>query len=314
MKRRTLVILVAVAVVVSSLATWIANEQIRSPAEAAAQRAAPPAAPILVPVEEKVLATKLVTRGTAHYGSPRKLSVIPSALKTGPRVITSLPKAGSSLDEGQVLLTISGRPVFLLRGAQPSYRDLGPGMSGQDVRQLEEALKRSGLNPGSVDGSFDATTGGAVEALYRRHGFQPVVATEEQLAAARPREADLVQGTRAQSGIQLPSDEVVFVPTTPLRVSELLASVGASPSAALVTATGSEVVMDGFLPVEQAGLVKVGAEVLIDEAALGINATGTMSRVADRAGTDGADGFHVFFEVAVPDPPACARRRIRAPD
>jgi peptidoglycan hydrolase-like protein with peptidoglycan-binding domain len=304
MKRRTLVLLVVAAVVVSSLTTWVANEQIRSPAEVAAGTAPPAPSPILVPVVEQVLTTRVVTRGTAHYGSPRKLSVAPSGLKTGPQVITSLPGAGSSIGEGEVLLTISGRPVFLLRGAQPSYRDVGPGMAGGDVKQLEQALKRSGLDPGLVDGSYDAGTASAVEALYRRHRFQPVVATEAQLAAARPLEADLVAGTRAESGVQLPADEVIFVPTAPLRVTELPAEVGAPPSGTLVTVTGSEVVIDGVVPVEQAGRVRKGAEVLIDEPTLGISASGTVSRVAGRPGTDGADGFHVAFEVAVENPPA----------
>jgi peptidoglycan hydrolase-like protein with peptidoglycan-binding domain len=304
MKRRTLVLLVVAAVVVSSLTTWVANERIRSPAEVAAGTAPPTPSPILVPVVEQVLTTRVVTRGTGHYGSPRKLSVAPSGLKTGPQVITSLPGAGSSISEGEVLLTISGRPVFLLRGAQPSYRDLGPGMSGEDVRQLEQALKRSGVDPGPVDGSYDAGTAGAVEALYSRHRYQPVVATEAQLAAARPLEAELVAGTRAESGVQFPADEVIFVPTAPLRVTELPAEVGAPPSGALVTVTGSEVVIDGVLPVEQAGRVREGAEVLIDEPTLGISASGKVSRVAGRPGTDGADGFHVAFEVAVENPPA----------
>jgi peptidoglycan hydrolase-like protein with peptidoglycan-binding domain len=304
MKRRTLVLLVVAAMASSSLITWIANGWIRSPAEVAARTAPPAPAPILVPVKNQVLATKVVTRGTAHYGSPRELSVTPSLLKTGPRIITSLPRAGSSIGEGEVLLTISGRPVFLLEGAQPSFRDLGPGMWGQDVKQLENALKRSGLDPGLVDGSFDAETAGAVEALYRRHRFQPVVATEAQLAAARPLESEMVQGTRAESGVQLPVDEVIFVPSAPLRVTELPAGIGASPSGALVTVTDTSVVIDGLLPVEQAGRVREGAEVLIDEPALGIRAHGKVSEVAGRPGTDGADGFHVSFEVAVDDPPA----------
>jgi peptidoglycan hydrolase-like protein with peptidoglycan-binding domain len=304
MNRRTLVVVVVSVLAVSSLTAWVANREIRSPAEVAAETAPPTPAPILVPVVEQVLATKVVTRGTAHYGSPRRLTVTSSALKTGPRVVTSLPRAGSRLGEGEVLMTISGRPVFLLRGAQPSYRDLGPGISGEDVQQLEKALRRSGLDPGPVDGAYDAGTARAVEAFYRRHGFQPIVATEAQLAAARPREAELVEGMRAESGVQLPADEVIFVPTTPLRITELPVSLGAPPSRALVTVTDSQVVIDGFAPVEQAGRVRVGAEVRIDEPALGINASGTVSQVAGRPGTGGADGFHVFFEVAVDDPPA----------
>ena len=214
-KRRTLVLVVGAAVALSALATWVASEQIRSPAEVAARTAPPLPAPILVPVVKQVLATKIVTRGTAHYGSPRKLALIPSRLKTGPRVITSLPRTDSTIGEGEVVMTISGRPVFLLRGAQPTFRDLGPGMSGQDVLQLETALKRLQLDPGRIDGFYAGETARAVEALYRRHRFQPLVATESQLAAARPREAALVDGASAGSGVQLPADELVFVPTTP---------------------------------------------------------------------------------------------------
>jgi peptidoglycan hydrolase-like protein with peptidoglycan-binding domain len=225
-------------------------------------------------------------------------------LKTGPQIITSLPATGSSVGETQVLMTISGRPVLLLQGLQPSYRDLGPGMSGKDVKQLENALTRSGLDPGPVDGAYDAHTEDAVEGLYRRHGFHPVVASEAQLAEARPLEAELVQGTRAESGVQVPADELIFVPTTPVRITELSTSVGATPSGPLVTVSDLSVVINGFLPVEQAGLVRQGAKVLIDEPALGIKARGKVRRVAERPGTNGADGFHVFFEVAVDRPPA----------
>src|SRR3990172_5137696 len=114
MKRRRLVMLVVAAVIVSSVTTWIAKEWIRSPAEIAAQTAPPAAAPILVPVVEQVLATKVVTRGTGRYGSPREISVTPSALKTGPPLLPPPPRVGSQISEGDVLLTISGRPVFVL--------------------------------------------------------------------------------------------------------------------------------------------------------------------------------------------------------
>ena len=291
--------LVVAAVIVSSVTTWIAKEWIRSPAEIAAQTAPPAAAPILVPVVEQVLATKVVTRGTGRYGSPREVTVTSSGLKTGPRVVTSLPSVGSEISEGDVLMTISGRPVFVLEGTQPSYRDLGPGMSGKDVEQLEKSLERIGLDPGQVDTLYDAATEGAIEELYRRHGFQPVVATDAQLAAARPLEAELVEGGSPSSGVQLPADEVIFVPTTPLRVSALPAGVGESPSGPLVTVTSSDVVVDGFVPVEQAGLIQKGAEVLIDEPDLGISAPGRVTLVAERPGTHGADGFHVYFRVAV---------------
>jgi peptidoglycan hydrolase-like protein with peptidoglycan-binding domain len=304
MRQRTLGLSVVAAVVLASLVTWFASVQIRSPAEVAARTAPPQPSPILVPVEERRLATKIVSRGTGHYGSPRELSVTPSRLKEGRRVITSLPRTGGVITERDVALTISGRPTFLFDGTQPAYRDLGPGMSGRDVRQLERALQRSGLAPGRVDGVYDAATGRAVAQLYRKHGFVPVIATHQaQLDAVRPREAELIAGAHSRAGVQLPADEYIFVPATPLRVTKVAARLGAAPSGALLTVTNSVVSVDSSLPVDQADRVKTGAEVLIDEPALGIKATGRVSRVADRPGTGGVDGFHVFFEVVVDNPP-----------
>lgn len=304
MRRRSLLVLMVAAVMISSGATWVAAQQIQSPAEVAARTAPPEATPILVPVVQRRLTTRVVTRGTAHYGSPRRLSLTSSPLKTGPRIVTGVPREGAVLAEGEVLATVSGRPVFLLDGRLPSYRDLGPGMSGRDVRQLEVALRRLGLDPGAVDGRYDAATEAAVAAMFQRRGFAPLVAGEGDLDRTRPAEAQLVDGSWAQPGVQMAADEVVFVPDTPLRVTEIPTRVGTAPDGALVTVTDSEVVTDGFLPVEQAGLVRPGATVVLDEPTLGIAAKGRVTRVAGRPGTDGADGFHVFFEVAVSDPPA----------
>lgn len=303
MSRRTLLVVLAVAVVVSSLATWVATERIRSPAEAAARTAPPTASPILAAVVEQELSSRVVTRGTAHYGSPRELRVMRSLLKGGGRIVTWVAGPGTIVSAGEMLATISGRPVFVLPGSQPPYRDLGPGMSGPDVAQLQRALRRIGLRRGAVDGAYDASTEQAVRALYRRSGHEPLVASDEAVAAARPPEAFLVPGALGRGGVQLPADEVVFAKNTPLRVTMLHVQPGDSPGRSLATVTDSDVVVDGFVRVEDAGRLKVDGRVLVDEPALGIDTEGRIASVASRPGTNGADGFHVFFEVAVPRPP-----------
>jgi hypothetical protein len=302
MRRRNVLILVLTSIVLASLVTWVANKQIRSPAEAAARSAPPDPTPILVPVEEKVLVSRIVTRGTARYRSPQSLSLPESFLKSVPRIMTTAPRTGVTVREADVLMTISGRPVLLLKGAQPSYRDLGPGMSGPDVLQLERALKRAGHHPGTVDERYDAATGAAVASLYRSKGFEPFVASEAELEALRPPEADMVQGARAGAGVQLPADEVVFVPATDVRVADVLAPVGAPAKGVLVTVTGSEVVVDGLLPVDQAGLLTTGAAALLDDATRQLSARGTVEQVSANPGTNGADAFHVAVRVLVDDP------------
>ena len=303
MKRRTIAGGLFIAVVIAAVAGWLAGRLIESPAEVAAKRTAPKASPILVPAEQRLLSTDVVTRGIARFGSPQRLSLTPTELKSGHHIVTRLPTVGARLAEGDVVLTVSGRPVFLLEGSEPSYRDLGPGMVGKDVRQLEAALKRIGFDPGPVDGAFDAGTERAVQELYTRAGFDPVRATEAQLEAVRPLEARLLDNARAGAGIQVPADEVIFIEGTPVRVTKLSVRPGDQPSGAVMTVTDVIVAIDGSLPLEEAKIVKPGMKVVIDEPDLGINATGVVSRVAETPGTDGVDGFHVYLGVLVDGAP-----------
>ncbi len=303
MRRRATVIGLLVVVLVAAATGWLAGRLIQSPAEVAARRAPPDPSPILVAVEKRPLSSDVVTRGTARFGSPQTLSLTPTRLKSGRRLVTRLPAAGTKLDEGEVVLTVSGRPVFLLKGREPSYRDLGPGIAGSDVRQLESALRRLGLDPGPADGLFDADTEQAVERLYSHAGFDAMRATEAQLRAVRPLEADLLDNARARAGVQLPADEVVFVSSTPVRVTKLPLDRGERARGAVMTVTDVVVAIDSEVPLEEAALVKRGMKVRIDEPDLGIKESGIISEVARTPGTEGVDAFHVYIEVVVDGAP-----------
>jgi hypothetical protein len=141
---------------------WLAGSTIESPADAAARTAPPKPSPILVPIDQRVLSSTVVTRGTARFGLPQPISIAPSLLKANPGLITTLPILNAQIAEGGAMLTASGRPVLVLEGATPTFRDLVPGTSGEDVRQLEQALARLGFDPGPVDGSYDRQTSMAV--------------------------------------------------------------------------------------------------------------------------------------------------------
>jgi len=190
-KRNLTLFIVLALVVLVAAGSWIAGSNLMTPAEAAARTAPPAPSPILVPVEERVLTSDIVTRGTARYGRPQSISIVPSALKPGAGIITTLPVRNTQLNEGDVMLTASGRPVFILQGEIPAYRDLVPGISGDDVRQLENALQRSGFDPGPVDGTFDEQTGAAVADWYASAGWEPFGPTPDQLANIRALEQEL---------------------------------------------------------------------------------------------------------------------------
>lgn len=408
-KRNLTLFIVLALVVLVAAGSWIAGSNLMTPAEAAARTAPPVPSPILVPVEERVLTSDIVTRGTARYGRPQSISIVPSPLKPGAGIITTLPVRNTQLNEGDVMLTASGRPVFILQGEIPAYRDLVPGSSGDDVRQLENALKRLGFDPGPVDGSFDEETSTAVADWYASAGWEPFGPTPEQLANIRALEQELAVGisnrsaayaaaaaaplaveaaranadsanqaaaadvadktrlrdwatdedrakanvdlevaragatatrlasemavqaavdaqaaaereaklaadsvvrlaadleiARRKAGVQVPADEIVFIPAVPVRVEQINVVVGEAPSGPVMTVTNYQLAIDSSLALDEAPLVKPGLPVAIDEPDLGIKATGVVGRVADTPGTFGVDGFHIYLEVLVDETP-----------
>jgi len=340
--RKRILAVSLIFVIMVAIVSWIAGANILSPAEAAARTAPPTPSPILVPVEKRVLTSDVVTRGTARFGSPQSISLAPSTLKTGPGIITMVPERGAALDEGDVLMLASGRPVFVIQGEIPVYRDIIPGNAGDDVLQLEAALKRLGFNPGQVDGTYDESTSEAVADWYSSAGFDAFLCpTEDQLAALRSLENELalatnerlaaeealaaapldaqkaaesevkrlttlvevisaeVDNARLQVGVQMPVDEIVFIPILPVRVEQVNVDIGQAASGPVLTVTNNELLIDSSLPLAEAPLVKPGMPVSIDEPELGIKATGVVSWVADSPGTDGVDGFHIYFETLV---------------
>ncbi|HEY4691387.1 MAG TPA: peptidoglycan-binding protein, partial [Anaerolineae bacterium] len=356
-----------------------------------------------------VLTSDIVSRGTARYGRPQSISIVPSALKPGAGIITTLPVRNTQLNEGDVMLTASGRPVFILQGEIPAYRDLVPGISGDDVRQLENALQRSGFDPGPVDGTFDEQTGAAVADWYASAGWEPFGPTPDQLANIRALEQELavainnrsaayaaaaaaplaVEAARAnaesankaaaadvadkarlrdwatdedrvkanadlevaraaatatrlagevavqaavdaqkaaerearlaadsvvrivadldiarrKTGVQVPVDEIVFIPSLPVRVEQVNVALGDAAGGPVLTVTNNQLAIDSSLALDEAPLVKPGMPVVIDEPDLGIKATGVVARVADTPGTFGVDGFHIYFETLVDETP-----------
>jgi peptidoglycan hydrolase-like protein with peptidoglycan-binding domain len=332
-------------------------------------------------------------------------------LKPNAGVITTLPSRNTQLHEGNVMLTASGRPVFVLRGDIPAYRDLVPGISGDDVRQLESGLKRLGFDPGPIDGTYDEQTSAAVADWYASAGWPPFGATTEQLAniraleqqravalnnklaaadavAATPRavaaaranaarankvaaadvaaktavrdkvvvdanstkedrasaNADLeltqaaatatqlageveiqaavdarkaavraaqladdvadrlaadLDSAKRKAGVQVPVDEIVFLPAVRVRIEQIKVVVGDAARGPVMTVTNNQLAIDSSLRLDEARLVKPGMAVAIDEPALGIKARGVVQRVADTPGTDGVDGYHIYFEILV---------------
>jgi peptidoglycan hydrolase-like protein with peptidoglycan-binding domain len=130
-----------------------------------------------------------------EFASPKPLSLagsVGTAAASGAgdqgaeQRVTKAPVAGTVVKEGDVLMTVNGRPVFALRGSVPMYRALGPGASGDDVTQLQKALRRLGSDPGSISGTFRQGTAAAVTDWYGSKGYeaqQPSPDDQQQLGS-----------------------------------------------------------------------------------------------------------------------------------
>ncbi|XUJ37560.1 peptidoglycan-binding protein [Bradyrhizobium japonicum] len=106
-------------------------------------------------------------------------------------------------------MSASGRPVFVLRGAAPAFRDISPGTSGSDVQQLEEALARLGFDPGPVDGNYDQKTSLAVERMYQKAGWDAFGPTREQRAAVVTLERDWSDAARSRLAAETARDTAI---------------------------------------------------------------------------------------------------------
>ncbi len=80
-----------------------------------------------------------------------------------PGVLTSVAPVGSTVDRGGALYAVANQSVRLLLGAVPAYRGFAEGMSdGPDVAELEQNLAALGMQPGTVDQHFTASTAAAI--------------------------------------------------------------------------------------------------------------------------------------------------------
>ncbi|GAA3599701.1 hypothetical protein GCM10022198_25000 [Klugiella xanthotipulae] len=189
---------IAAVATVCLVAGVVLSRFIISPGQAAADAKPPIPGLITVPVESRVIANSVTTRGDVTYADSVEVTLETGELGGSPVVTGQVPEPGAILEAGSVALEVVGRPVIVLPGELPVYRSLSVGLSGPDVLQLKQALNALGIGAGNLESDvFDASTAAGVKALYQRVGYappssdasaeggDPVTSAEEGLASAR---------------------------------------------------------------------------------------------------------------------------------
>ncbi|GAA2813846.1 peptidoglycan-binding domain-containing protein [Kitasatospora sp. CM 4170] len=270
-RRRRLLAAVVTAATVLSGGGLAASLVIRSPARAASESLPPPPDVLTAPVERRVLTDSVVLRG--QVGAGQSVDVAPAGtagVGSARPVVTKLPaKAGDQVQAGQSVLEVAGRPVFALRGELPVYRDLKPGATGQDVRQLQQALAELGFaSDGDPAGRYGPATKAAVAAFYAARGYDPLPASpdgdarlaaaqdavtggeraledaKDALRAARKRHDDALAAQRAQQSARAPepASAPAVPPAVPAAPSDPVAPIApAAPAVPAVPAGESAV-------------------------------------------------------------------------
>jgi hypothetical protein len=189
---------------------WLVGAQVQSPADAAAAHRAPAASLVTVAVKQQRLTATEVAQGTVSYGPPHPLVLTGAVARTGgddgdtSALITKAPVEGRTLHEGDVLLEVSGRPVFVFTGKVPMYRTLAKGSAGDDVRQLRRALRK--LMPDrslAAKGPFNDAVMARVKEWYGRRGYAANGPSAEAKARLKELQQEVTQNDASARGDSL---------------------------------------------------------------------------------------------------------------
>jgi peptidoglycan hydrolase-like protein with peptidoglycan-binding domain len=201
------------------------------------------------------VATTVVERGrisaTRSWDGTLEQAQLATVTSRVQGTITRLGEPGVMVERGAELYRVDERPVALLYGQVPMFRELGPGASGTDVEQLEANLAKLGYDGFTADRTYDASTAEAVRAW--------------QADLGAPQTGNVGRG------------DVVFVPEAG-RVGARRVQVGdvVAPGTPVLDITGGDQVVSLEVPVDDRDQLEPGSTVTV-RLASGRDLAGTVS-------------------------------------
>jgi hypothetical protein len=250
--------------------------------------AAAEAPPNTALVQRGTLSAMVSVDGTLTYraradGSPY------AAINQASGTYTKLPDVGAKVDCGDELYRVDDRPVLLLCGTVPAYRDLHTGVAGTDVQQLNTNLHTLGDDAAAgvdIDPNDNAFTDSTAKALEKLQDDKGVPAN----------------GTLAVA-------DAVFLPEA-VRIAKVTGQLGgpAQPGAPVLDATSDTLEVQVDLEGSQQGEVKTGdaAQITLpgNTAVTGkIDQLGTVAQVAPGPnGNPGTGPATIPASISLDDP------------
>ncbi|ANP74582.1 peptidoglycan-binding protein [Cryobacterium arcticum] len=261
---------VTLAALIAGYAVWAPGQEEPAP---------PPLTVSTAEVTTGSVASETKVAGTVQYASTVPIT---SGLAG---VVTELPAPGTTLSVGAVVYRVDTRPVIMLSGTVPAWRDFSSDMSdGEDVRQLEQNLRTLGVFSGEPDNRFTWDTTVAIRAWQKSLGVERT-------------------GTLERS--------MILISDQDLRVDAVDSRVGAQVDAgsSLYRATSRQLVVEVNVKSSDRQVAVVGGTVTVS-LPTGVTADGLVESVAAPVNKPDADGsgssIVVPVRITVADQPAVA--------
>jgi multidrug efflux pump subunit AcrA (membrane-fusion protein) len=168
--------------------------------------------------------------------------------------------------------------------------------AGRDARLAAAELRRARLAVPTARRQLRMARR-RVELLIRPPDTRTLRAITASAAQEASRTRAEVARLSALAGVQVPANEIVFLPSLPVLVDAVKAKRGSTVSGAVMTVTSSQLAVDSSLSVADARLVHAGDPVTIEEQELNIKVPGRVSQVGASPGTHRVDADRFYLAV-----------------
>ncbi|MBM7824334.1 peptidoglycan hydrolase-like protein with peptidoglycan-binding domain [Arcanobacterium pluranimalium] len=231
-------------------------------------------------------AVMVEAKGKASLGASR--AVVVTASEGNQAVVTRVTRnAGETLNSGQTLAFVSGRPVIALDLPFDLYRDINEGNDGADVKEIQRALARLGLYKGKITGVYDARTANAMKALYKRvgstppsTGVSPAGAAPSSGATATPAPASAPASSRGEGSVSTETAPApaptlpAAPPLPPIRAAEFISLTAGPATIVSIAGVNQHITPEAPLATLRSGQAVAVARVSVaDIASFGVGAS-----------------------------------------
>ncbi|MFJ8233549.1 efflux RND transporter periplasmic adaptor subunit [Streptomyces sp. NPDC094448] len=198
-----------------------------------------------------------------------------------PGTVTVAAREGARVTRGEALYELDDKPVSLLYGPVPAFREMKPGDRGSDVLQLERNLVALGRGGGiSVDPRYDEATAAAVREWQKSLNRTPTGRVGKGDLVFQPGEVTVVRADAALADQVGPDTPVLTVASTRPVVRAQL-----EPADATLAAAGTRV--EVTLPGGTVRRGKVAGTVRPEETGDGTPENGTTVEITLDGGASG---------------------------